>query len=195
MRSHRVREALSCVVRMWFASVWFFSLSRRISGKLGSEGDGVPLFQASGAEESVFCLVACCAVHRAWAGKRKRKEARRMIITSFAGPGWGAPSSSQSSRCFILFLLLSLASSPQRNMSPHLHSSTTTPAKTAHYANALGGALMSGACGEEGPVRAVNGSVVGWGEGVRKWAKHTGGGESRTNEAGRRSPLHRDCRV
>lgn len=62
-------------------------------------------------------------------------------------------------------------------MSPHLHSSTTTPAKTAHYANALSGALMAGAWGEEGPVRAVNGSVVGWGEGVRKWAKHTGGGE------------------
>lgn len=93
MRSHRVREALSCVVRMWFASVWFFSLSRRISGKLEARGKDVPLFQASGAEESVFCLVACCAVHRAWARKRKRKEEQGMIITYFAGPGWGAPSS------------------------------------------------------------------------------------------------------
>lgn len=36
---------------------------------------------------------------------------------------------------------------------------------------------MAGAWGEQGSVRAVNGTALDWAEGVRKWGKHTGGGE------------------
>lgn len=63
-------------------------------------------------------------------------------------------------------------------MSPHLHSSTTTPAKDRHYTEALTEALLKGDWGGNGVVRGVKGDALDWAEGVRKWEKHTGGGKS-----------------
>lgn len=40
IRSHRVREAFSCVVRMWFASVWFFNLSPPDQRQVRGRGTG-----------------------------------------------------------------------------------------------------------------------------------------------------------
>jgi len=63
-------------------------------------------------------------------------------------------------------------------MVPHLHSSTTTPAKSSHYTQALSGALVAGSWGDKQPVKQPNGStLLDWSEGIRKWGKHTGGGE------------------
>jgi hypothetical protein len=62
-------------------------------------------------------------------------------------------------------------------MVPHLHSSSTTPAKSSHYIQAVSGALLSGSWGDNLPVKAPNGAGLDWAEGIRKWGKHTGGGE------------------
>jgi hypothetical protein len=63
-------------------------------------------------------------------------------------------------------------------MVPHLHSSSTTPAKSSHYTQALSGALVAGSWGDKQPVKQPNGStLLDWSEGIRKWGKHTGGGE------------------
>jgi hypothetical protein len=62
-------------------------------------------------------------------------------------------------------------------MVPHLHSSTTTPAKSSHYTQALSGALVAGSWGDKQPVKQPNGStLLDWSEGIRKWGKHSGGG-------------------
>lgn len=62
-------------------------------------------------------------------------------------------------------------------MSPHLHSSTTTPAKARHYTEAVTEALLKGDWGGSGVVKGVKGDALDWTEGARKWEKHTGGGE------------------
>lgn len=71
-------------------------------------------------------------------------------------------------------------------MAPHLglSSSTTTPAKAAHYGQSLSAALVRGPWSDSKPGIALPGSLTSsasasgaleWSEAVRKWSKHTGG--------------------
>lgn len=50
--------------------------------------------------------------------------------------------------------------------------------KGAHYTANLGGALVRGAWAESNPGATPSGSALPWNELIRKWGKHTGGGES-----------------
>jgi hypothetical protein len=80
-------------------------------------------------------------------------------------------------------------------MSPHLHSSTTTPAKARHYTEAVTEALLKGDWGGSGVVRGVKGDVLDWTEGARKWEKHTGGGEFRNVTVKGLKEAHKICTV